>query len=148
MRWPVNGNHRKNEIFILPVLWSFRYYAHGDRKTGIRHCHDEGSKKLQGTFRSRLTTLAGLDWDEWREPYIKALSGSARGLHELRFKADGVQQRPLGFVSGIREFTFLLWATEKGGRFVPLSAPETALRIKDEVRGDRSLTNAVWFALE
>jgi hypothetical protein len=148
MRYIIKATHRKNEIIILPLPWSFRYYAQGDRKTGIRQRHDRGSRKLQATFRSRLRTLSELDWDEWREPYIKQLSGTARGLIELRFKVDSVQQRPLGFVSGIREFTFLVWAIEKGDRFVPLSAPETALRIKAEVLQDRSLTDAIWFALE
>jgi hypothetical protein len=132
----------------LPILWSFRYYTPGDRKTGIRQRHDKGSKKLQATFRSRLKTLSQLDWEEWREPYFKQLSGTARGLCEVRFKADGVQQRPLGFVSGNREFTLVAWATEKNDRFVPLSAPETAMRIKSEVLQDRSLTDAIWFALE
>jgi hypothetical protein len=79
---------------------------------------------------------------------LQGPSGPCAGLAEIRFKADNVQQRPLGFHSGSQEFTILFWATEKGGKFVPLSACETALRRKAEVLGNKDRADDLWLALE
>jgi len=77
-----------------------------------------------------------------RENGFDLLSGkkyrSYRGLAKLRFKADGVQHRPLGFFGpGIREFTLLIWATERGGAFHPRNVLDTALTRMNEIKGNR-----------
>jgi hypothetical protein len=92
--------------------------------------------------------LAHLPVDEWKEPLFKSLVGDCDGLSEIRFKADKVQQRPLCFRSGEREHTIVFWATEKGDKWVPRSACATAKQRKAEVLNNRSLTNALWLALE
>ena len=132
----------------MPILWSFLYYRDSGRPGDIREAHDGGSPKLQAIFRSRLRYLASLEWNDWREPQFRRLHGDLAGLGELRFKGDGVEQRPLGFVSGPHEFTFVFWATEKGNKFVPRSAGTAALLRKSEALADRSLASALWFALE
>ena len=125
----------------------------------MRQVHDSGSSQLQAKFRSRLKILAQLEFGEWREPLFKPLVGEGDGLSELRFKADNVQQRPLGFVSGPHDVTMLLWAVERGNRFVPRSACVTALERKaaviaedrawrDRKIAQRILTDALWFPLE
>ena len=92
--------------------------------------------------------LAGLPAKEWHSKYYKKLSGECEGLWEIRFEADGVEQRPLGFQSDGYEFTILLWAQEKNGRFVPPNACEQALRRKADAQRDRKHTNVLWLGLE
>ena len=99
-------------------------------------------------FRSKLRFIAQLELRDWREPQCKRLNGECEGLIEIRFKGDDVEQRPLGFISGPREFTLLFWAIEKNDRFVPKSACATALNWKASAIVDGSVTDALWLALE
>jgi hypothetical protein len=74
---------------------------------------------------------------EWREPYTKQLEGPCDGLVEIRFKADRVQHRPLGFYGPKRmEFTIALIAREIGDRFEPQNACEQALGRKNAILSD------------
>jgi hypothetical protein len=132
----------------LPIVWRFRYYLANGRQGDVRACHDAGSAKCRAIFRSKLVFLAQLERSDWREPLFKSLHGECAGLGEIRFKGDNVEQRPLGFASGLYEFTLLFWAIEKNNRFVPRSACETALAWKRAIVADRSLSDALWFALE
>jgi hypothetical protein len=64
------------------------------------------------------------------------LSKQYRELGKLRFKAGNAQHRPLGFFGpGVSEFTLLIWATERDGKYHPPGVRDTALermnRIKD-----------------
>ena len=129
--------------------WSFRYYIAADGDGEIRAAYDALGRKGRGVFLARLQALSSLpeiDW--WRTGYAKQLTGLCAGLSEIRFKADQVQQRPLGFRSGETEFTIVFWATEKNGRFVPKSACVTALSIKAKIQQDRTKSHAIWLALE
>lgn len=131
------------------MLWSFRYYLAEGRPGDVRAIHDAGTTRLKVNFKSKLGNLGRLEIHDWREPLAKRLSGVCDGLIEIRFKVDGVQQRPLGFVSGHNEFTILFWATEKNDRFVPKSACATALAWKQLVIGDKeATTDDLWIALE
>jgi hypothetical protein len=141
-------NNSKKAIFFLPILWAFRYYDAQGRVGDIKGTHDKGSPKLRATFKSRLVGLAQLLRKEWHSGYCKALSGEGDGLFEIRFKADGVMQRPLGFFSDDYELTLLFWAIEKGNRFVPRSACITAQQWKQLIEKDRSLSNEYWGSLE
>lgn len=128
--------------------WLFRHYVGTSGISDVRATYDRGSKKLQAKFLSRLRILYQLPQSDWHQGIYKALSGPGRGVAEIRFEVGNVQQRPLGFHSADHEFTILLWAIEKGGKFVPPSACETALKRKAEVERDRSLANDIWLALE
>lgn len=132
----------------MTILWSFRCYRSAGGVDEIRAWHDGGSKQLQSRFLSRMKILALLPRAEWNENLYKDLRGTCSGLGEIRFFADKVQQRPLGFRSGAAEFTILFCAKEKGGKFDPLSACKKAIARRDEVLKDRSRTNALWLALE
>jgi len=114
----------------------------------VKDSHDAGSKKLRAKFLSRITALAQLEYEEWEEPPFKKLHGECVGLGEIRFKADNVQQRPLGFRSGPREFTIVFWAIEKGDKFVPRDACRRALLRKSEILADRNRSYAIWLALQ
>ncbi len=131
----------------MPLLWTFRYHLLDDQKTGVRHVYSNAHPETRARFASKLKYLGSLAIVDWREPLFKVLKGQD-GLSEIRFKAKGVQQRPLGFRSGDTEYTLLFWATEKGNKFVPLSACDTAKTMMAAARADRSLTDALWIALE
>ena len=72
----------------------------------------------------------------WHEPNAKKLKGYQK-LYEMKFIADRVQQRPLGFFGptpGV--FSIVLWATHKQDVYKPSSALVTAnKRIKDVCEG-------------
>ena len=132
----------------MPILWQFRCFLSEDGTDEIRAWYDVGSKQLQARFFGRLKTLAQLPRAEWNEKMYKDLRGPCSGLGEIKFFADKIQHRPLGFRSGNTEFTILFCAKEKGGKFVPLSACEKALARKSEVLKDGSQTDALWLSLE
>lgn len=132
----------------MPVLWSVRSYVTERNVDVIRQAHDERSKKVQAKFLSRMKTIAQMSRTEWPTELIKPLSGPGSGLLEIRFFAERVEQRPICFVSGDRELTLLMWAEEKGGRFVPPTALETAQKRKQDAEQDRSRTHDIWLALE
>src|SRR6266699_2013961 len=99
----------------MPPPWQFRCYVSGDGTDYVRVWYEEsGSKDIRSRFLSRLIGLSGLPFREWRKPLFRWLDD---GIGEIRFKADRVQQRPLGFRSGENEFTIVFCATEKGDRF-------------------------------
>jgi hypothetical protein len=133
----------------MPLIWSFRCYVKPDGTDVIRRWYeDEAGNQTKARFLSKLKILGHLPWLEWNETYHKELHGDCAGLGELRFKADGVQQRPLGFRSGEREFTILLCAKERSNKFNPRNACAIGLARKAEVIQDRSRTNVLWLALE
>lgn len=129
-------------------LWTFRCYVSPDGADEIRRWYEGQTKKVQAKFLSRIRALAQLPFNEWHGILYKTLHGECLGLGEIRFKADNIQQRPLGFRSGKSEFTILFCAIEKSDRFSPRNACETALDRKAEVVKSKERTNALWLALE
>ncbi len=132
----------------MPLQWAFRCYVGDDGKDEIRAWYDAQTAQCRARFASRLKILASLPADEWHETYFKHLHGECHGLAEIRYKADKVQQRPLGFRSAPDVFTLLYCAKEKNGKFVPLSACAQALERKAKVISGRRPTNVLWLALE
>ena len=129
--------------------WKFRYYVPVQGKCDVQERYLNGSAQLCAKFKSRLSTLKHLNFPIWTKAELaKTLHGECSGLVEIRFFADKVQQRPLGYVSGNGEFTILFWANEKGGKWVPKSACEIALKRKSEVLKDRSRVHDLWMALD
>jgi hypothetical protein len=73
------------------------------------------------------------------------LRGNRQGLGEVRFKADGVQQRPLGFRGPDPDvFTLLFPAREKNDQFIPKNAIEITLRLRKRVESDKERYNDCW----
>jgi hypothetical protein len=125
----------------MPDRWTFRSYVFPDRSEEFPEGDDEVARwrrsqgpQVQGKFDRRLHDLQQMAPHEWREPFTKQLEGACDGLVEIRFKADRVQHRPLGFYGpGRLEFTMVFCAIEQGDRFVPSDACAIALRRKDEI---------------
>ncbi|MGI0086024.1 MAG: hypothetical protein ACREBQ_13175 [Nitrososphaerales archaeon] len=90
----------------MPLLWKFGYYRIDDLRTGVRDVYENASAKVRAKFLSRLAMLAQLEYADWNDTLFKFLTDQ-NGLSEIRFKADGVQQRPLGFRAEEYEYTLL-----------------------------------------
>lgn len=135
----------------MPLVSSFSYYGESDAgevKSDVKNTYEAGTPRLKARTLSRLKILAGLPRSQWHEGYFKKLSGACEGLWEIRFEADNVQQRPLGFHISDSEFVILYWAREKGDKFVPRKACEIALRRKAQILNNGNLKHALWLALE
>lgn len=135
----------------MPLISSFSYYGERDARemrSDVRDKYENGSARLKARTLSRLKILAGLSRAQWHEGYFKKLSGVCEGLWEIRFEADNVQQRPLGFHVTESEFLILFWAREKGDKFAPKKACEIALNRKAAVLANGNLKHAIWLALE
>lgn len=118
-----------------------------DGSSDIVDAYERGSKKLQAKFRSRVRALAQLPIEEWRD-LCEMLTGDCAGLSEIRFFADRVQQRPLGYRSGPNQYTILFWAEEIGDKWVPRDACARALARLTEIRNGRARTDELWIAIQ
>ena len=125
----------------MAVVWTFRTYVSARGEAEVPTWYDLQTLKVQATFDQRLRTLQQMEISEWRDPYSKRLKGKCDGLIEIRFLADRVQHRPLGwFGPSQREFTILFCAREIGDRFDPPNACEVALGRKHEAIYDPRAT--------
>jgi hypothetical protein len=90
--------------------------------------------------------LRGLPLEEWRPLLFRWLHQDGQGLGEVRFKADSIQQRPLGFRGPEPDvFTIVLPSVqEKGNRFVPANALAQAQQIKSDILAGRRETIDCW----
>ena len=135
-----------------PPPWRYRCYASivGGGLTRvktdeIKAWYDRQSKDCQGKFGGRLRMLRSLPLEEWKWPLFRWLGDDGRGLGELRFLADRVQQRPLGFRGPEPDvFTLVFPAKEQSNRFVPRNAIEIAQRLKAEIEADKEHAIECW----
>lgn len=130
------------------AAWTFRCYTSPNGTDEIRSAYEGKQRQARAKLLSRLTTLSSLPFEEWTSTWYKDLHGTASGLGEIRFKADNVQQRILGYRSGEKEFVLLFWAIEKGNKFVPSTAPQIALARKNNVLKSKDFARDLWLALE
>jgi hypothetical protein len=130
---------------MMPPPWRFRCCVTEDGTDEIRTRYEAQSKQVQQKFLGRLLVLRGLPPEDWRLPLFRWLRGNGQGLGEVRFKADRVQQRVLGFRGPASDlFTFLFPAKEKNDRFIPRSAIEIAQQLKSTVLSSRNRSNECW----
>lgn len=119
------------------LFWTFRTYVSRRGEEEVSTWYDLQSPKTQAAFDQRIRALAQMQLNEWSDPYTKRLKGDGAGLIEIRFFADRVQQRPIGFFGpGRGEFTILICAIEQGDEFIPRDAIDIAVRRKREVLQD------------
>ncbi len=92
-------------------------------------------KQVKATLKAKLDIHQHLP--ELREPVFKPLQGYDK-IFEIRFKASRTEWRPLGcYGPERREFTLLVGAKEQNNRFVPRSAPDTAITRETLIMTDR-----------
>lgn len=118
----------------MTTLWAFMEYVDDADRGVVSEWISDQSIKVEVKFHQRLQALSQMRVDEWRDPWAKTLHGDGKGLVEIRFKAENVQFRPIGFFGPNRnQFTILLCAKEIGGKFVPRQACNLAQGRKNEV---------------
>ena len=93
-------------------------------KNEVQETYDSGNDVLRAEFEVELTYLKVRSREKWTRPHAAKLSKCKefRDFFEIRFFANRLQQRPLGYFGpNPNDFTILLWATEKGGELIPRS---------------------------
>jgi Gp49-like protein DUF891 len=132
----------------MAVLWTFRCYVSLRGIDEIQLWYEGQSEKVQAKFDSRLKFLAQRERHHWKREPFDDLHGECDGLGEIRFKADRIEHRPLGFFSPGNMFTLVFCAQEKNSRFVPRNACETALNRKAQILADRERAHVCSLILE
>jgi hypothetical protein len=106
----------------------------------IQDWFDHATKQARAKFRNKLRNLARLDRKEWRRPLFDALGDDCRGLSEIRFDANNVPWRPLGYFQlnggGNDEFILVIVASKDEHGWIPRNACALGLRRKTEILAD------------
>jgi hypothetical protein len=118
--------------------WLFRCYITADGVDVIDRWYQEQPPKTQAKFDVRIRFLRQQPRSSWVRPYFDSLKGECDGLGEIRFECMNVQWRPIGFSSGRMEFTLVMVAKEKGGKFEPRSTCSVSQERKSEVENNRN----------
>jgi hypothetical protein len=127
------------------VLWTFRCYVSGRGVDEIKVWYDALSPKARAKFDNRVGTLRRLPRHLWKREPFDLLAGECDGLGEIRFEAENVQHRSLGFFSPGHVFTLVIGAIEKGGKFVPRNACAIGLARRAEIKADKERSHACNF---
>jgi hypothetical protein len=128
-----------------PPPWRYRCHVTEDGADTIRFWYERQSQECRRKFLVRTQALRGLPLREWELPLFRWLRGDGQGLGEVRFKADRVQQRILGFRGPESDlFTFLYPAKEQSGRFIPRNAIEITQDLKSAVLANKDRSNEFW----
>src|SRR5579863_5640090 len=118
-----------------PIRWRFYGFVSKNGDKLIPGWYAKQKPEAKSTFDTSLEYL--LDRPKWERPETGILHEECEGLIEIRFKANNVQHRALGFYSPGREFTIVFFATEKGGKLKPKDACRTALKLKELIQQDK-----------
>lgn len=121
-------------------MWFFKTYVGPGGKHEVQQDVDRQSDAWLEHFRARIKYLARVPVADWHTPHAKKLQG-VKDLYEIRFKANGVQHRPLGFFGpGPSEFTILILATHKDDVYKPSSAIDTAAQRRKAIQSGQAST--------
>ena len=134
----------------MAVQWTFKCYVSPTGIDEIRAAYDKEGKQTKSKFLSRLKALHRMPFNEWTNGGMlaKDLHGPCKGLTEIKFVADKLQQRPLGFRSGESEFTIVFWEHEKGGKWVDRNTCSKATERKNEIVKNGNAAHDLWLVLE
>jgi hypothetical protein len=120
------------------VRWRFFIFRPREAKTNVADVIRRLGPEHRAKFDFRLKCLRDQPIERWespsKSPYAKRLNN---GVWEIRYKAENIQQRPLGGVTAKAQFALVFWATEKGGRFIPPNAVERAAELLSQARNLR-----------
>ncbi|WP_193370076.1 type II toxin-antitoxin system RelE/ParE family toxin [Pelagibius marinus] len=107
--------------------WTFRTYASRSGRCEVEEWYDSLTPKAQAKVLVRLEYLAQQPRSGWQRPHFAPLHGECSGLYEVRCKVEKVEVRLIGnFGPNRQDFTLLLVAEERGGKFRPPSSCSTA----------------------
>lgn len=121
---------------------TFRSYVDRNGIDVIQDWFEHASKPARAKFRNRLRILSRLSRNEWRRPLFDTLGEECRGLSEIRFDANNVPWRPLGFFqlsgSGDDVFTLVICASKDEHGWSPRNACAVGLARKAEISADQA----------
>jgi hypothetical protein len=110
-------------------MWKLKSFTQADKKTPIlEEWFENQTPSVQTAFLNRMKDLIKKPGNGWNRPDVGQLRHECSGLYEIVLKVDKVQYRPIGYYSGKEEFTFVAFALEKGGKFVPPNICKTAFK--------------------
>ena len=117
--------------------WVYKVYVSAAGRSDAQDGIDRLSLVSKEHLRTRLKYLAETKVLEWKRPHAAKLKGVS-DIYEVRFCSDKKQYRPLGFFGpDANEFTVLVIAIEKGAKYDPHSAIDTAdTRRKNLLKGE------------
>ncbi len=117
-------------------MWNIKCYLSSGGRNEVQEVYSSGTATLQAEFEVAIDYLRVRERLEWRRPHAHKLSKCKefRDFFEIRFDADRLHQRPIGYFGPQQnDFTILLWATEKGGKLKPANWCEKADRRRNEI---------------
>ncbi len=97
-------------------MWNILCFKNHSGRNEIQKEYDQSSPAIQAGLIVALEYLKAIPKSEWQRPSAAKLTKCSRfrDFYEIRFFADNVQQRPIGFFGpGSNDFTILVWAIEK-----------------------------------
>lgn len=103
-------------------MWKINCYVAPSGKNEVQARYSSGTDDLKAGLEVELDYLRVRERSEWRRPHAAKMSKCLefRDFFEIRFFSERLQQRPIGYFGPKNnEFTLLLWAVEKGGKFLP-----------------------------
>lgn len=115
------------------------------KETVLKQWFEGQTEDVQAAFLVIMKHLIPLSGNGWSRPYVGQLRRECKGLFEIVVSMPDVEHRPIGYFSGVMEFTFLVFATERDGKLVPNSVCDTANRlIKDIAEGKENVRDVTF----
>lgn len=113
------------------ALWTFDCFLSESGRDLIDDWYLAQAPEVQAAFDTVIRYLGSQPREKWSRPYFSLLEGyECDGIGEIRFKANRVQHRPLGFFGPQRlHFTIVICVMEKGGK-LPKGTCRTASKRK------------------
>jgi hypothetical protein len=105
-------------------------------KSDVQDFYDSGTAELQAAFEVAISYLREMSRQEWTRPKAARLNKykDFKDFFEIRFKANNVQQRPIGYFGpGEDEFTILIWLKEQGNKLIPDTWCKSANAMKEQI---------------
>jgi hypothetical protein len=120
------------------MCWRILDYVTDRGENEIKEWINSLPAQAQAKIDQRIILLRTWPAKIWPPQYVSALRGY-KDIYEFRVVSSGVQYRPLGcYGPAAREYTLLIGATEKGGRFQPPGVCETAVKRRAVILHDGS----------
>lgn len=120
-------------------FWTILCYCNAHGRDLFDEDYESQSAAARAEFRAVLNGLkAQPEIQGWSRPNgFDRLNGKYRALGKLRFKANKIQHRPIGFLGPARrQFSLLIWATERDDKWDPPNVRDTALSRMEEILKD------------
>ena len=76
--------------------WKFKVYVSPTDSNALQKTIDTQDDAVTQYFKARVRYLSNTGKRDWKEPAAKKLQG-VTDIYEIKFKANKVQYRPLGF---------------------------------------------------